>query len=52
MVEHGSTASKTLLLSEHVVTDDESPSSKGSSEGGTDEYDGYDADEEPPMSDQ
>ena len=51
MVEHGITASKTLLRSEHVVTDDESPSSEGASEGDTEEYDGYDADEGLPMSD-
>ena len=40
MVEHGSTASKTLLRSENVVTDDESPSSEGASEGNTDKHDG------------
>ena len=39
MVEHGSTASKTLLRSEHVVTDDESISSEGASEGDNDEND-------------
>ena len=52
MVEHGITASKTLLRSEHVVTDDESPSSEGASEGGTNEHNGYDSDEDLPMSDQ
>ena len=51
MVEHGSTASKTLLCSEHVVTDDESPSSEGSPEGGTDEDNGYNEDEGLPVSD-
>ena len=51
MVEHGSTASKSLLRSEYVVTDDESPSSEGAPEGETDENDGYDADEGIPMSD-
>ena len=51
MVEHGSTASKNLLRSEHVVTDDGSPSSEGASEGDTDEDDGCDADEGLPMSD-
>ena len=51
MFEHESTASKTLLRSEHVVTDDESPYSEGASEGYTDEDDGYDADEGLPMSD-
>ena len=39
MVEHRSTASKTLLRSEHVVTDDESISSEGASEGDNDEND-------------
>ena len=51
MVEHWSTASNTLLQSEHIVTDNESPSSEGASEGDTDKHDGYDADEEIPMSD-
>ena len=51
MVEHRSTASKTLLRSEHVVTDNESPFSEGASEGDTDEDDGYNADEGLPMSD-
>ena len=51
MVEHGSTASKTLLRSEHVVTDNGSPSSEGASEGDTDENDGYDAYGGIPMSD-
>ena len=51
MVEHGSTAYKTLLRSEHVVTDNELPYLEGSSEGDTDENDGCDADKELPMSD-
>ena len=52
MVDHGSTAYNTLLRSEHVVTDNVSPSSEGESEGDTDDHDGYDVDEELPMSDQ
>ena len=52
MVEHESTASNTLLRSKYVVADDESPSSEGASEGDTDAHDGYDADEELPISDQ
>ena len=51
MVEHGSTSSKTLLRSKHVVTNDESPSSEGASEGGTDKDNGYNADEGLPISD-
>ena len=52
MVEHGSTASKTLLRYEHVVTDDESLSSEGASEENIDKDDGYNADKGLPMSDQ
>ena len=52
MVEHRSTASKTLVRSEHVVTDDESSSSEKASEGGTNEHDGYNTYEQLPMSDQ
>ena len=51
MIEHRSTASKTLLLTDHVVTNNESKSSEGASEGDTNEYDEYDAGEELPMSD-
>ena len=46
-----STASKNLLLSEHVFTDDEFPSSEGASEGDTNKNDGYDTDKDLPMSD-
>ena len=52
MVEHSITTSKTPLFSEHVVTDDESSSSEGASEGGTDDHDGYDPDKELLISDQ
>ena len=51
MVEHRSTASKTLLCSEHIVTNDESSSSEGASEGDTNGHDVYDADKELHMSD-
>ena len=44
MVEHRSTASNNLLRSKHVVTDYESSSSEGESEGDTDEHYGYNAD--------
>ena len=46
-----STAYKTLQRSDHIVTDNELPSSEGVSEGDTDEHDGYDADKELPMYD-
>ena len=52
MVEHRSGASKTLLRFEHVVTDNESSSSEGASEGDTYEHDRYNADKEITMSDQ
>ena len=52
MVEHGSTAYKTLLRSEHVVTDKGSSSSDRASDGYTNNHDDYDADKELPMSDQ
>ena len=51
VVEHGNKTSTSLLRSEHVVTEDEASSSEGASEGDADEDDGYDADEELPMSD-
>ena len=51
MVEHGSTAYNTLLRSEHIVTDNESSSSEGASEGDTNKRDGYNADKDLPMSD-
>ena len=51
MVENGSTTSKTLPPSEHVVTEYESSYSEGESEGDTDEHDGYNADKELPISD-
>ena len=52
MVEHGSTRSKTLLRSEHIVTDAESSSSEIFSEGVTGKHNGYDSDKELSMSDQ
>ena len=52
MVEHGSTASKILLCSKHVITDNESSSSEGASEGYANENDGYNVDKELPMYDQ
>ena len=44
-------ASKTLLPSEHIFTYNESSSSEGGSEGGTNKHNGYDIDKELPMSD-
>ena len=52
MIEHESTSSKTLLHSDNIVTEYESSSSEGASEGDTNKHNGYDADEELPMSDQ
>ena len=51
-VDHGSTASKTLLRSDHIVTDNELSSSEGGSEEDINKHDWYDADKELPMSDQ
>ena len=48
VVEHGTATSTSLLRSEHIVTEDEESSSEGASEG---DADGYNADEELPMSD-
>ena len=52
MVDHDSTESKTLLRSDHIVSDNESSSSEEALEGGTNNPDGYDADKKIPMSDQ
>ena len=51
MFDHRSTSSKTLIRSKNFVTGDESSSSEGASEGGTDKNGGYNADKELPMSD-